>query len=60
MTYACDRRSAVGFLIERYRLGACHRLYETGNYPSVYATSLENLEAAWRVRLQEPEPQDDP
>lgn len=38
--------SFVGFLIERYGLAAFRRLYETGDYASVYETPLERLEAA--------------
>jgi hypothetical protein len=44
--------SFVGYLIEKYGLAEFRRLYETGNYQSVYGKPLASLESEWRSSLQ--------
>lgn len=43
--------SFVGFLIERYGLDRFRTLYETDNYDTVYAKSLDMLEQEWRQTI---------
>jgi hypothetical protein len=45
--------SCVGFLIEKSGLPLFRRLYETGNYETVYGKSFAELEKEWRASLQE-------
>jgi hypothetical protein len=45
--------SFVGFLIEKSGLPLFRRLYETGNYETVYGKSLDALEKEWRLSLKE-------